>query len=633
MNDSPVREHPTPIRLAQIVTVPQTFALLEGQTRYMAERGFEITGISSAGPYQTGFAARELVRLITVEMPRRITPFQDLRAIAQLVKTLLAIQPHIVHAHTPKGGLLGMIAATIARVPVRIYHMRGLPLMTATGFRRRLLRWSERTSCGLAHRVLCVSHSLRRYAVDEGLCTADKIVTPLGGSGNGIDAFGRFHPDLPADDAAERRREMRERCGIPEDAIVIAFLGRLVRDKGLIELAEAWRTLSARCPSLHLLIAGPYEPQDPVPEATRRTLELDPRVHLLGQTDDARGVYAAADIVTLPTYREGMPNVPLEAAAMRLPVVATRIPGCVDAVQDGVTGTLVPPADADALARALDTYVRDAELRVRHGRAGRDWILREFDREHIWAATHEQYVELLRRHIPGLNQLPGESAARRLVHGNAAGAPMIGGAIKRSFDVVVSAIFLILLSPLLLVVALVVRYTMSSPVLFRQSRPGLHERPFAMVKFRTMREPRAGEVRELSDGSRLTRIGAFMRRTSVDELPELWNVLRGDMSLVGPRPLLQQYLPYFTERERIRFAVRPGITGLAQVRGRNRASWDARLALDVEYVKTQSLLTDMRILFATVRAVFGGDGVAVDARAIMRNFDEERRHRLSGHRL
>lgn len=199
--------------------------------------------------------------------------------------------------------------------------------------------------------------------------------------------------------------------------------------------------------------------------------------------------------------------------------------------------------------------------------------------------------------------------------------------LKRCLDVLVSAALLILLSPVLVVVAVAVALTMGTPVFFRQLRPGLHEKPFRMVKFRTMREPAAGEVRELSDGRRLTPLGAFMRRTSLDELPELWNVLMGDMSLVGPRPLLQQYLPWFTPAERARFSVRPGVTGLAQVRGRNAVSWDDRLALDVEYVRTQSFLGDIGILFETIGTVFRGSGVMVDARGVMRNFDEERADR------
>ncbi|MDB4915952.1 MAG: capsule biosynthesis protein CapM [Gemmatimonadetes bacterium] len=389
------RESPGAIRLVHVVTVPQSLGFLDGQPRYMAERGIETTAVSSAGPYQQPFAANEPVEVVTVEMPRRITPFRDLVAIARLVALIRRIRPHIVHAHTPKGGLLGMIAAWIARTPVRVYHMRGLPAMTATGMRRRLLTWSERIACALADRVICVSPSLRRYAVEHGLCPETKIVTLLGGSGNGVDALGRFHPDLPPGDTAARRNALRAALDISDEALVVGFVGRLVRDKGVVELAEAWRGLSARFPGAHLLIAGPFEPQDPIPADTRRYLETDPRIHLMGQTDETRTIYAAAEVIVLPTHREGMPNVPLEAAGMGLPVVATDIPGCVDAVRDGVTGTLVPPRDALALGSAIAAYLSDGALRARHGAAGRERVLREFAREEIWRAIYAEYCALL----------------------------------------------------------------------------------------------------------------------------------------------------------------------------------------------------------------------------------------------
>ena len=199
--------------------------------------------------------------------------------------------------------------------------------------------------------------------------------------------------------------------------------------------------------------------------------------------------------------------------------------------------------------------------------------------------------------------------------------------LKRLIDVAASLLGLLLLSPILAVVAIAVRVRLGSPVLFVQERPGLHERPFRMIKFRTMREPRADEPRELSDGRRLTPFGALLRRLSIDEVPELWNVLRGDMSLVGPRPLLMHYLPWFTERERLRFTVRPGITGLAQVSGRNYAPWDERLAADVRYVEDWSLRLDLDILRRTIASISGSQAVVVDARALMLNFDEERRAR------
>jgi glycosyltransferase involved in cell wall biosynthesis len=276
--------------------------------------------------------------------------------------------------------------------------MRGLPLMGATGARRRLLWSTEWVACRLAHRVLCVSHSVRAEAVAAGICPPDKIRVLLGGSGNGVDAAGRFDPDAQGERA---RAATRSRFGIPADATVIGFVGRLVRDKGLVELAAAWRELRGAYPRLHLLLVGPWEPQDPVPAEVERLLRDDPRVHLAGMDWDTPPLYAAMDVVALPTFREGFPNVPLEAAAMRLPVVATRIPGCIDAIADGETGLLVPPRDAAALAAALRRYLDEPELRTLHGVAGRDRVLHEFRQEAIWEALLGEYRELLDRRAAG----------------------------------------------------------------------------------------------------------------------------------------------------------------------------------------------------------------------------------------
>ncbi len=192
-------------------------------------------------------------------------------------------------------------------------------------------------------------------------------------------------------------------------------------------------------------------------------------------------------------------------------------------------------------------------------------------------------------------------------------------------DVVLAGLALIVLAPLLVVLALAVWWSLGRPVFFRQERPGFQGRPFRLVKFRTMTDARDARGNPLPDGQRLTRLGRFLRRSSLDELPELWNVLRGDMSLVGPRPLLMRYMPYFRPRERLRFEVRPGITGLAQVSGRNCLGWDQRLELDARYVENLSLQQDLCILGRTLRAVWKGEGAAANADEVEACLDEERR--------
>lgn len=197
--------------------------------------------------------------------------------------------------------------------------------------------------------------------------------------------------------------------------------------------------------------------------------------------------------------------------------------------------------------------------------------------------------------------------------------------LKRVLDILISGIGLICISPVLLVLAILVRIKLGSPIIFRQERPGLNEKIFTLKKFRTMTDEKDENGNLLPDAVRLTKFGKFLRATSLDELPELWNIFCGDMSLIGPRPLLVSYLPYYTERERLRHTVRPGLTGLAQVSGRNFLEWDKRLEKDAEYVENLSLGLDIKIFFTTIKKVFVREDVVVDTNKIEGNLAEIRK--------
>lgn len=196
--------------------------------------------------------------------------------------------------------------------------------------------------------------------------------------------------------------------------------------------------------------------------------------------------------------------------------------------------------------------------------------------------------------------------------------------LKRVFDILVAATLLWLIWPVLALLTVLVHLKLGSPVFFRQKRIGLHEKPFQMIKFRTMTDARDANGQLLPDEVRLTPFGKFLRSTSLDELPELWNILTGRMSLVGPRPLLPEYLPFYRGDEKLRHSMRPGITGLAQVNGRNAIGWDTRLALDVEYVKRFSLVLDAQILWRTVMVVLQREGISAEGQATMQRLDLER---------
>ncbi|GAA6617027.1 glycosyltransferase family 4 protein [Scytonema sp. NUACC26] len=380
------------IKLLHITTVPESLNFFKGQIAYMKAQGVEIHALSSPGYLLEEFRKREQVPTYAVTMQRRITPLKDIQSIFQIWQYIQAINPHIVHTHTPKGGLLGTIAAWLARVPVCIYHVHGLPMITAKGYKRLLLTWSEKISCLLACQVISVSHSIREVAIREGLCPPEKIKVLLKGSCNGIDALDSFNPaNLPLN----TRQETRKNCGIPEDAIVLGFVGRLTREKGVEELVRAWQILREEFSNLHLLAVGYFEAQDPISTEIKKLLLSDPRIHMTGRMSYVPPFYTAMDILALPTYREGLGEVLLEASAMKLPIVATDIPGCVDAVEDGYTGLLVPPRDIEALARKIRQYIQNPQLRYQHGNAGRDRILQKFRQEAIWEALYQEYLKLL----------------------------------------------------------------------------------------------------------------------------------------------------------------------------------------------------------------------------------------------
>lgn len=360
------------------------------------------------------------------------------------------------------------------------------------------------------------------------------------------------------------------------------------------ELAQAWRQFSVERTDVHLLLVGPFESEDPLCAEDLALFHQHSRVHLVGAQKDAAPFFAAMDIFVMPSHREGFGVTNIEAASMCLPVVATLIPGCVDSVQDSVTGTLVPARDGVGLLMALRRYCADPELRREHGQAGRRRVIADFGPEHIWQQLYDLY------------QGPATQ-------------PRLHDPVRRALDLAVAVPLFILTLPIQAATTIAIRTSLGSPVLFRQNRPGLQREPFEMIKFRTMmpEDPACGWT---DDASRITRLGRILRSTSFDELPTLWSIIRGDMSLVGPRPLLMCYLERYSPEQSRRHEVKPGLTGLAQVSGCNNLSWEDRFRLDVEYVDNHTLVGDLKIIRGMVLAVARREGISAVREATMSEF-------------
>lgn len=374
-------------RLLYVVTSGLTARhLLRGHLAWMREHGFEVAVAAAPGADLEVAAERERVEALPVPIQREIAPAADLRALVSLTRTMRRWKPDLVNASTPKAGLLGMMAARLAGVPVRLYTVRGLRLETASDRTRRILEATERIAASSAHRVVAVSASLAEQVEALGLARDVRVLA--GGSSNGVEA-ARFAVD--PEKAASLRADLR----IPIEAPVVGFVGRFTRDKGLPELVEAFGVVRQAHPEARLLLVGDYEAGDPVPEATRAAIERDPAVIRPGFVTETAPYYGLMDVLAFPSHREGFPNVPLEAAAAGVPVVGFRATGTSDAVADGETGRLVPLGDAPALAEALLGYLGDPALAAAHGAAGQQRAREDFAPERVWQALADEYHAML----------------------------------------------------------------------------------------------------------------------------------------------------------------------------------------------------------------------------------------------
>ena len=363
-----------PRRIAVVATHAITVkALMRGQLRHLAAAEWDVVVVTSPDPDLAEFARAEGVRVVEIPMVRTVAPVRDLLALTRFVRLFRQLRPDVVSAGTPKGGLLGMVAAWLARVPVRVYILRGLRLETITGVLGRIMRLTERMASACSTHVLSVSRSLQVLYVDLGLAPESKIHVLGAGSSNGVDT-ARFSP------AARSPRTP-----------TIGYVGRLTRDKGVADLWAAFKLVCEQVAGARLLVVGDFESADPVPEGLRRELLADERVTITGFVSDPAPLYKEMSVLVLPTRREGLPNAPLEAAASGVPVVAYAATGTVDAVDDGVTGALVGQGQVEGLAAAVATYLEDADLAQAHGDAGRARVATLFDSQLVWNRLERFY--------------------------------------------------------------------------------------------------------------------------------------------------------------------------------------------------------------------------------------------------
>ncbi|QTY26668.1 glycosyltransferase family 4 protein [Flavobacterium sp. CS20] len=356
---------------------------------------YEILAVSSSSESELKEVKnRERVATYQLEMTRAITPLKDLKAVWRLYKLFIKEKPHIVHTHTPKAGTLGMLAAIMARVPIRLHTVAGLPLLEASGLKRMLLDAVEKLTYKCSTKVYPNSKGLYKIILNQGYCKDQKLKLIANGSSNGIDTT-YFSP---AHFSEQQSQDLRQQLGIQKEDFVFIFVGRLVSDKGINELVSAFKSLSfGEGFRERLLLVGPLESElDPLLPETLKEIEVNPNIITTGFQDDVRPYFAMSDALAFPSYREGFPNVVMQAGAMGLPSIVSDINGCNEIIEEGKNGLIIPAKDTKALQRAMIKLIKDQNLYEKLKSNSREMITLRYEQRLVWEAILEEYNQLVK---------------------------------------------------------------------------------------------------------------------------------------------------------------------------------------------------------------------------------------------
>lgn len=376
-----------------VTTIPGSLDFFKGQLRLLNEC-LDVTAVSSQKEKLKKFGDEEGIPTIYIPMERPISLWKDPVSLLRFIALFAVIRPHIVHGNTPKGSFLSMIAAWLTRVPVRIYMCHGLRYQGYQGRMRRLLMAMERISCRCATHVIAVSHGAKNTLLNDDICPAEKLMIVGDGSAGGIDLSlfdrGKITPAKEISDL------------VPDSDFKFCFVGRIVKDKGINEITKAFTRLCDERGDVSLIMVGPFEDaENPVDDKTRKTLRNHPKIHLLGSKSDVKPYIVACDMLLLPSYREGLPTVPIEAGALSVPTIASDIPGCNEVVIDEENGYLVRPRDYESLFKAMKLAVNQRDTTVKKmGQTAREMVEAKYEQKKVWAAYRKLYTRLAYPHNP-----------------------------------------------------------------------------------------------------------------------------------------------------------------------------------------------------------------------------------------
>ncbi|VAV86112.1 Alpha-1,3-N-acetylgalactosamine transferase PglA [hydrothermal vent metagenome] len=378
-------------KIIRITTVPISLKnLLKGQLKYMSSF-YNVIGITSPGDTIKDVENDEGIRVIEIEMTRSITPLKDLKSVYRLYKTLKKEIPFIVHTHTPKAGTVGMIASKLAGVPHRLHTIAGLPLLEAKGMKRWLLNTVEKITYACATKIYPNSFGLQDIILSNKFTKPSKLKVIGNGSSNGIDVeyFNREILD------SKEILTLKSNLNLQNNDIVFIFVGRLVADKGVNELISAFKNICKNHNNVKLLLVGTFEQKlDPLLEDTLKEIESNNNILAVGWQTDVRPYFAVANVLAFPSYREGFPNVVMQAGAMNLPSIVTDINGCNEIIKNNINGIIIPPKSEKELFNAMMRLIENPDERIALAQASREVICANYKREVIWEALLQEYKDL-----------------------------------------------------------------------------------------------------------------------------------------------------------------------------------------------------------------------------------------------
>jgi lipopolysaccharide/colanic/teichoic acid biosynthesis glycosyltransferase len=518
---------------------------------------------------------------------------RDLKALIALYRLMRRERPQIVHTHAAKPGVLGRVAARLAGVPVVVHTFHGHILHGYHGpLMSWLLRRMEWMLARLSDRIIAVSEQVKQDLVRYGVAPPEKIsVIPLG---------LELGPFLASD---VHRGALRRELEITSDAPLVGIVGRIFPIKNHRLFLEAAALVAAKEPRARFVVVGDGTLRANM-EAVARQIGIGERTIFTGWRRDLPRVYADLDVLVVSSDNEGTPVSAIEAMASGCPVVATRVGGLPDLIEDGEVGHLVAARDAEAMAGAILDLLRDGDRARQMGQSARALVGDRYRAERLCRDIEALYTELLGpRRDP---RVTGKARPWDL-------------ALKRFFDVTLATAGLVGSAPLWALAALAIKLEDGGPVFFRQERWGHHGRRMRVLKFRTMitnANPTGVTVQATKEDPRITRVGRILRATAFDEIPQLLNIWKGEMSFVGPRVLPinerqgreesgdipDEKIPGFHERLR----VRPGLTGIAQIYAPRDVPRRHKFRYDLFYIRRQTFLLDLRLILLSFWITFRG---------------------------